>query len=883
MHILKRLYLLIFITVCSLPAMAQWQGAQQGNRPGGSRGGMDMNIGSFYGKVVDSKTHKPIEAATVQFTQSKMDTSTHKTEDKILGLTITDKKGEFNIDKLPVRGKINVLITAVGYTPYFSETSFDLKRGGNMAGATNKDLGNIEMAVSEEVLEGVTVTAKKSMLQMDIDRKVFNVGEDLSSAGGTAIDVMKNVPSVSVDVDGNVSLRNKAPQLLVDGRPTTLELDQIPADEIESIEIITNPSAKFDASGGGAGILNVILKKNRKPGYNGNVRANTDTKGSYGMGADLNVRQSKVNFFLNGNFNQRKSNGENTTLREDKVEDMLANFNQSGKSKNNGHFAFGRAGMDYLIDNRNTFSVSGMVVNGKFNNSSDLSILRDTTINSYFSTENGNINNLSGFSFKNYGGTMGFKHNFTKQGHEITADVNFNSSNNTGVRNTFTQYFDAFGNAKGPLSEQISLNDGKTKRLIAQTDYTNPLSENVKIEAGLRVSVQNYSSTNENFLSDNTSHDLIPLTALNSKYKFDDEVYAGYVTYSQQINNFSFQIGSRIESSFYTGKLIDSSQVFSNDFPFSFFPSVFLTQKIDDKQDLQLNYSRKVNRPNFFQLIPYYDFSDSLNISRGNPDLKPEFTNLIELSYQYNMRNGNNLLVTGYYRNTNDLIARYTFRDKNPNPAFNDSIFISSFTNASASEAYGLEITSTNRIASWWDLTTNVNIYNNSINADLGSTLSNRQTSWFGKINSTWNLPKRIQVQLTGDYTSKTILPPARGGSSGGRMWGGPMSTANGYSDPTYGFDISVKKDLFKDRTGSVTLSMNDIFRTRVYKTHSRADNSKDIYSIQYNERIRNPQVLRISFNWRFGKFDTSLFKRKNMKGGGDNGMDQMQGMQGMQ
>ena len=251
------------------------------------------------------------------------------------------------------------------------------------------------------------------------------------------------------------------------------------------------------------------------------------------------------------------------------------------------------------------------------------------------------------------------------------------------------------------------------------------------------------------------------IPGLDSKYEFKDQVYAAYTTFSQKLKNFTYQLGGRIESSEYSGKLLDSNQVFKNSYPFSFFPSVFLTQKINDKQDMQLNYSRKINRPNFFQLIPYYDFSDSLNISRGNPNLVPEFTNLFELSYDINFKNGNNIIATAYYRQTNDLITRYQYRDKNPNPNIPDSIFISSFANANSSIAYGLEVTSSNKIASWWSLTSNVNLYNSKINGNnLESDLNNQKVSWFGKLNNTFTLKKNYSIQFTGDYTSKTILPP---------------------------------------------------------------------------------------------------------------------------
>jgi outer membrane receptor for ferrienterochelin and colicin len=266
-------------------------------------------------------------------------------------------------------------------------------------------------------------------------------------------------------------------------------------------------------------------------------------------------------------------------------------------------------------------------------------------------------------------------------------------------------------------------------------------------------------------------------------------------------------------------------------------------------------------------LIPYYDFTDPLNISRGNASLIPEFTNLVELSYNLNFKNGNNIIATAYYRGTNNLISRYQYWDKNPNPAYNDSVFISSYVNANSSEAYGLEVTSMNTIAPWWSLTSNVNLYNSKINgANLESSLSNQKISWFGKINSTFILPKNISIQLTGDYTSKTILPPGRGGDGGGHWGGGNLSTANGYSLPVYGIDAAVKKDFLKDKSLSVSISINDIFRTRITKIHSESTLTNKIFSVQDIERQRDPQKVRLNLSWRFGKADISLFKRKNMR-----------------
>ncbi|MDQ2721337.1 MAG: TonB-dependent receptor [Bacteroidota bacterium] len=874
---MKALYLFVFALIISTTIFAQM--------PGGRAGGQSMNMGHFYGKVVDANNNKPLDVASVQLSQTRMDTATKKRRDFVIAAMLTNKRGEFSIESLPVLGNYQILITAVGFTTYNQKISFNLKMNGSdmsqMMNAVDKDLGNIKMAPSAEQLAGVVVTANKSMMQMNIDRKVFNVDKSLTSAGGTAIDVMKNVPSVNVDIDGNVTLRNATPQIFIDGRPTTLTLDQIPADEIESVEIITNPSAKFDASGGGAGILNIVLKKNRKAGYNGNLRANLDSRLSYGLGADINVKQGKINFFANTMYNQRKSISTQTTDRVDYINGATIHLSQKDKPNSTGHFAFGRAGFDYLPDNRNTFTLSGVIVGGKFNTTDLLNIGKDTTLGTYLSSISGLSNTTGGFSFNNYGGTLSYKHNFAKAGKDITADGNYNYSTNTGTQHVSTQYYNPDNSLHGPLGQQMSNSAGNTKYFTAQTDYTDPITDKIKLEAGLRAAIRNYSSENQNFNFDSSVSKFISIPALNSRYKFKDEVYAGYMTFSQKINKFTYQLGGRIESSKYSGTLIDSNQTFKNSYPFSFFPSVFLTQKLNDKQDMQLNYSRKINRPNFFQLIPYYNYTDSLNISRGNPNLKPEFTNLLELSYSVNFKNGNNIIATAYYRNTNDLITLYQYRDKNPNPAKSDSIFISSYANANSSDAYGLEVTASNKIASWWTLISNVNLYNSKLNgSNLQSNLSNQRVSWFGKLNNTFTLKNNYSIQLTGDYTSKTILPPGRGGGGGGRFYGGgSLALANGYTDPIYGVDIAVKKDFLKDKAASVSISMNDIFRTRVYKTHSESDLSKTVYSVQNNERIRDPQIIRLNLNYRFGKFDVSLFKRKNLKAEQEGMQNGMQGV----
>ncbi len=861
------------------------------NIPGAARGetqAQNMNFGHFYGKIIDATNSKSIDGASVQLLQNKLDTVTKKRRDYILATVISNKKGEFSIENLPVMVSFKLRISAIGYAPYEQKLNFELNAAGakpgdmnSMLSAVDKDLGNIKMNQDAQQLQNVTVTASAPLLQLNLDRKVYNVEKDLSATGGTAVDVMKNIPSVNVDIEGNVSLRNAPPQIFVDGRPSTLTLDQIPADQIASVEIITNPSAKFDASGGGAGILNIVLKKNRKAGYNGNVRASIDSRGKPGFGGDVNVKQNKVNFFAAAQVGFRKSI---TTVHTDRLEylgiNKTAKLSQESRPVGEGIFGFGRLGMDYFIDNRNTLSISGNLVRGSFKSRDYIYSSRDTITPSLMKNEKSERNIAATTNFKNTGAVLGFKHNFARANREWTADANYNASENTNTSNYQSYYFDMNGNAKpNKVSSERATGGGNTKFFTIQTDYVDPITKTKKIETGIRTAIRNFDSWNDNYISDTLTGNFILIPALQVKYKFNDVVYAGYASYTQQVNNFSFMGGLRLESSEYNGTLITKNQSFSNQFPLSLFPSVFLTQKLSKKEDLQLNYSRKINRPNFFQIIPFIDFSDSLNLTIGNPNLKPDFTNLVEVTYSNQYATGHSLLASAYGKYTKNLITRYQYRAPNPypNPNKPDSVIFTSYANAQSSYTIGLELTGKNKIAKWWDITSNLNLYKVALEAsNLPGTSNSSLVSWFGKISNSFKLPKNYSIQINGDYQSRTLLPAnsgrgSTGGGFGGGIFGQTITTAQGYIKPVYGADISIRKDFLKNNAASLTLQCSDVFRTKVSATH--AENS---YFIQDNFRRRDPQLLRLNFNWRFGKFDVALFKRKNLK-------SEMESMQNIQ
>ncbi len=813
--------------------------------------------GHLYGRIVDAATNKGIEAASVQLFKVTFDSASGSSRDSLINGMLTMKNGDFELNNVPLNVELKLLATAIGFDVYEQPVS---KAVMGRAGV-DKDLGNIKLSVDPKILQTVTVTATRPMMSLGIDRKVFNVEKNLASAGGTAEDVMRNVPSVSVDIDGNVSLRNSTPQIFVDGRPTSMTLEQIPADAIESVEIITNPSARFDASGGGAGILNIVLKKNRRTGYNGNLRAGIDQRGRPSIGGNLNVRQGKINAFLNFNYRDRKSISNGRTERLTFLDTMNTKLFQEDRNISERGNIFGRAGFDYLIDNRNTLTISGDLSSGTSNGAVTNhlkidSLFRNSTIQSFSERSS-----LSEHHYRNNGLNLGYKHLFPKAGKEWTADVNYNSSNNDNTNRINTTWSDQHG---GPVSRsfnQLVEGAGKNAYLNLQTDYVDPISENSKLEFGARVQTRRVD--NQNVISYMLQPDVFTkMPQLSSDFSNTERIYAGYGSFSNKINKFGYQLGLRIESSDYDGtvKTVGYSEKdtlisYGNKFPFSLFPSIFLTQQLTDDEELQLNVTRRISRPNFWQLFPFTDYSDSLNLSRGNPNLRPEFTYSAELAYQKNFGRGTVFLASAYFKYTDDLITR--FQERDINPVTGEDNLVNTYINANSSYIGGLEFIHRQTMFSWWELTSNLNIYSSKINVDnAGLKSPGNMYSWSGEMNNTFRLPKHFSFQLSGEYRSKTILPPGGGGRGG---WGMPQSTAQGYIRPQWEVDAAVRFDFLKDERASITLNVSDIFRTDASNVYSESE-----FFNQNSWRLRDPQFFRLNFSWRFGKFDTNLFKRKN-------------------
>jgi outer membrane receptor protein involved in Fe transport len=803
--------------------------------------------GQVSGAIVDV-TGAGMEFANVVIFSNAADS----TKRQLLQGANTDSAGRFSLDGLPLNTPLRLRVTNLGFSDL--NTDFILTDAQQQ-----KSMGNLQIKKDKTELKEVTVSATKAYMTIDMDKKVYNTARDVVSIGGTGLDVVKNVPGVNVDVDGNVAMRGQSPQIFVDGKPTILTLDQIPASAIESVEVISNPSAKYDASGGGAGILNVVLKKNRKTGYNGNLRAGLDSHGGYNGGGSLNLRTKKFN--ISGDFNARKSPDytKANTNRSDFSSSPMINLAQQQMDTSKNAMLFGKLSVDYYLTKSTTLSLSAFAVHHTTHGNSDLTINTDTVYSAgnISGMSNENINTTR--SFNGRGATLGMKHDFKKKKEVWTIDANYFSGTASGNSDYATNFYsDPSGTSLANQRLQQIQSSGKDYNIVLQSDYSNPLTKNMTLEAGVRAAFQGRRNYNDNYTYDFNTDDynLVPTAASN--YKSNSNVYAAYTILAGNLGKFTYKAGLRLESSGYNGLLLNSGETFKNSFPVSLFPSLFVGRKLGDNDEVQLSYTRRVNRPNFFQLVPYTDSSNPLNITRGNPNLIPEFTQSLELSYIKTLSGIGTLMGSVYYKHTDHLITGYIESDTN---ATGNVSFINTYINAASSYSTGAELTGQFSLTKWWDLTSNVNIYRSKIN--LGDDISGSQQdalwNWFGKLNMNFKLPAGFGIQLTGTYQSKSNIPVSTGGNQPGPPDMMSQTSSQGYINSYYYVDMAIKKDFHKGKI-IASLSASDIFKTRKQDQFTYSD-----YFTQDYSRLKNPQLVRFSLSYNFGKLENKPQDRKNV------------------
>lgn len=814
----------------------------------------------IYGKVMDLQAKDPISLASIQLSVKVYDAKYNRVKDSIIAAMLSESNGDFSFADIPAFNKIMVMVSAVDYSLYTNTINF-------RPGHPSNDIGNIVMARNAQRLKEVLVTVDNPQMRLGIDKKIFDVDKSLTSRGGTGIDAIKNIPSVSVDVDGNVELRNSSPTIFIDGRPTILTLDQISADNIDRVEIITNPSAKYDASTTG-GIINIILKKNKRTGINGIVSASVGTPGIFSANANLNLRQGKFNFFVSGNYNESGGNANSKSFRQNKRNGVIGSyFNQLSKNERSRKFTSLRFGVDYFIDNRSTFTVSHNIVSGRFGNeeNQDQEYLNsDRTLDRY-----GARTSFSRFSFDNNSTEALYTFKFPREGKQLDASINLNSGSGGNGSNILNIFFNDDGSQYSVPN--IVRNDGSSdeNQLTAKIDFVSPVGEYQKIETGVRTYVNNYESIFNSFSLQNGSETKLPLS---NNYIYKEVVHAAYLTYTGKMGSIGYQAGVRAEFSKFTGELVDSARSFGYQYPDklanlwnALFPSLYLSKKIGESVEIQLNYSKRIRRPRFWNLNPFVDINDPLNIRRGNPELKPEFSNSFEFNYSKTFKNRSNFLGVIYYRNilqdiTNysDTITAAQFAQLN-NAAVDPNAILNTYINAKSNNRIGLELTLQQKVGKNFNITPTFNINYRKVSAVAGKTnLNNEGYNWSAELTANYKIVteqpsffNKFSFQLSGEYESPRVIP------QGKRL-------------EQFDSDFAIRRDLFEDDKGSITFSINDIFNTRRYGVLYDTDT---FYQESYRRwRVRG---FRLTLSYKFGNSEFSLFRRNRGNGDGGGGGDE--------
>ena len=825
-----KLYLQLILFL--LPLFSLSQNASQ-KTPAQSRtgnGNGNQGYGIVSGSVHDKMTNQHIEYSNVLLFKA-MDSS------MVTG-TITDTKGKFILRNIQP-GKYYLKIQFIGYenteipNVNISPKSADIK------------LGDLTLVPKSSSLQGVEITSERSLITNNLDKKVISVDKSMALGGGTATDVMENVPSVTVDEEGNISLRGKSNiTLLIDGKPASQAgiaasdmLNQLPASAIESVEVITNPSVRYDPDGT-SGIINIVLKKKALQGFNGMVSLNAGTGDKYNGSLVLNYRHNKFNAFFNadGRINNMIRNYKSTRISTGG--EPISVLDQSEEGKMNHNMRRLSAGFDYFIDTRNNITLSVGKRDMSFGSDGDLinhSLMNDTLVR-WFNRRDSSDRTIDAYEY-----SLSYKHLFPQKGREFTNDVIF-SDNNTISNSYITQKdFSLDSLTLAPeISKQWNDSKNKNRMLTVQGNYVYPMSTGSRIEAGYKASVKDMLENYDyrNFQASDTSW--ISQEELKNRYDYNEQIYAIYGIYANSWRKFRYQAGLRFEQVF-THSIIGlaNNGTELNKQYSSFYPSFHTQYDIGKNKELQLSYSRRVRRPSPHEMNPFVDYGDSLNLRTGNPALKPEFTNSIEFGMlQY--WNTNSLTASVFYRYTDDEVEHIT-------GLLGNGATLTMPVNISKETNYGLEIVGTANPVKWMRANGNLSFYRALLTEVPEYNLKGSdQFSWTARLNVAITPWKDGSLQVIGNYNS-------------------PRRSVQEYDKARMFADLSFRQDLLKKKV-SVSLRLTDVFKTRRF--------DEIVYGDGFTtESQRRPQsrVLYLGIQYQFNNFSN---KKNNQDPNTNNGYE---------
>lgn len=838
--------LLFSISILFLSAQPEVQRPQQA----------DHTTGTVMGTVVDAN-NVPLQYASVNVKRVSDSTTAQ--------YGLTDEVGKFLLEGIPF-GQYFVEIQYVGYHKSTSP-AFEISKQNAVY-----RIPKYKMTDKLTELNAVVIRAQKDALQTNLDKTVYNVESNINASGASAVEVLEEIPSVQVDIEGNVSLRgSENVTILVDGRPTNLTLDQIPADMIESVEVITNPSARLEPDGM-AGILNVILKKKKESGFNAMVQGGGSMSfvhldrhipfiSGYNAGASFNYRYNKINIFFNYGYRGHSRRNGGTLWRDSWHDADSSHLEQANIGEHRGGFHNANLSFDYFINKYNTitFGVSGNL--GNMRNESDLNSLTYNFMDDlYDTTYHYNRLGQSRRSFKGIEASINYKKTFLTPGRELTADLFFTQRSGSAI-DSFLQH--SFLDVPDYFQKTNTVD--QNRNATAQIDFVTPVGNGGRIETGYKFSYREVGQDYSLFdgVSSTTATEVLDQRNDFTYYEF---LNAAYFIYSNTFwKKLSVQAGLRGEIANTISDLRSADTAYHFNY-YSLFPTLHIKYDITPNHTLQLSYSRRVSRPRIHQLNPFVNYSDRENLSQGNPYLKPEIANSTELGYMFT-KNATSLTLTAFYRLRTNMITRYT--EILQDPETERFYTMTSYQNLNKGHNFGIEAFFSQRVKKVWKVNLTGSFYRNIIESnDLLDENLSRDWVWSAGVNQTFTVGKDFDIQLNFNYRSRTLTAGSMGWGTGG--------VGQGRRSPTYRTSLGIKKG-FLDNSLTVSLNIRNLLywipavrRTEI-ESWSGLDEPSGYYS--YSIRENNGFHISVNLTYKFNNYNNRK-QRANEDDFGEGGIE---------
>ncbi len=731
--------------------------------------------GKIAGKVIDSQTKQPLARASITVLNSK--------DSSAITGGYADKNGAFSIDV--AEGSYYLRFNYVGYATQFKG---NINITPSNTAANVGTIGLKELAIQTRE---VSVTAEREAVQVMADRRIFNVEQDISNVGGTATDVLANIPSVTVEQDGSVNLRGSSDvKILIDGRPSNMSsseiLEQIPASMISSVELITNPGARYEAEGT-AGMINIVTTKQTNKGVNAMVNLNagiddnSDMRANASVSANYNVGKWNINASINGRTgnNSGMQTGNRTTWDSTGATSTLRE-NSDNTSKN--RFISGKIGLDYNLTKNDvlTYSFRANDASRKTNVTGNFGIYDGSgnTSSAYRRIED---NNAPMFNTEN---VLSYKHSFEQKGHELFFDAYYTTFTRDPHKD-YEQIDTVIGTDNEIYLYEQNDNNVSSNMFTFQTDYVHPFSKETKIEVGGKANIR--ANTNKTVYENMENDTWILDPNKSDEFDFEEDVYALYGTFTDKIGKFGYQLGVRSET---TINAFNSKTVYEKNFNkdyTGFFPSVYFTYDLNEHHIFNINAARRLKRPNYWELNPFIDYENPLILSSGNPKLDPEYLYNAEFGYLLNY-NSTTATMNAFYRYTDNMIMRYT-------SIYNGDTSITVPMNIASGQNMGLEIILMQKLTKWWKMDGNFTFYNSTIDATNIGGISKNSNIWTTRINSNFNFNKTFELQLSANYRSNEL-------------------TAQGENKSQWSANMSMKYNLLSNNA-SISFNIRDLFDSR--------------------------------------------------------------------